>query len=215
MPTNPFTMNLLAPLLLLLLHISPTAPYLTPPASAAGVVLQNPYYGHGASFGAANDMILDRPFYTGVFKYLQPQLFSDLESGSWAPTTATGKVRIYGRVLTRMHTCRSPRRTYLAAHNTTSHLRGVGHTRAESPALPHHAHSLISHTFFTLSVTIAPIRLLCLIAPTLSPSLDLLTFTLLTRSSACSRIAIRAMWCSPTTRRQTGSCCPCSRTTRW
>ena len=91
MPTNQFTMNLLALLLLLLLH--PSAPYLTPPASAEGVVLKNPYYGHGASFGAANDMILDRPFYTGVFKRLQPKLFSDLESGSWAPKTIRRKVR--------------------------------------------------------------------------------------------------------------------------
>ena len=108
MPTNQFTMNLLALLLLLLLllHLSsagapkghkaaptPSAPYLTPPASAEGVVLKNPYYGHGASFGAANDMILDRPFYTGVFKRLQPKLFSDLESGSWAPKTIRRKVR--------------------------------------------------------------------------------------------------------------------------
>ena len=76
------------PLLLLLLLLlplpAPSAPT-QPPVLHSGVVLNDPYYMHGAGFGAASGMLSEEDDYVNkVFRVLQPQLYHHVEAGGWS-----------------------------------------------------------------------------------------------------------------------------------
>ncbi len=76
-------MLLLLFLLFLLLLPSPCAP-IQPPPLLRGVDLLDPFYMHGAGFGAAAEMLSEERFADKVFRALQPRLYSHVMAGGWS-----------------------------------------------------------------------------------------------------------------------------------